>query len=303
MSASDRVQLPLTRAAAIVVTCAAIACATVACSADAPTRSSAAESLPIAFSYDRDISVASADGATVHPLGIDGVLPEWSPDGRTLLFLDYGVDKTTLWIANEDGTNRQRLNTGVGTVSAGTWSPDGRSIAFYRQQQNAYPQLIVMRLDGSQLRVVSDSAELSGYAPSWSTTGRIAFSRPTGSIWTVNPDGTQLTRTISISGDTFFTYPKWSHDGRMLTFIASLPSPTGYGNERILIANGDGTGRHFVTDGPHDERPVFSRGGESILFDRVTAGCHLFKVAVAGGAPIDLTPGRTHGECFGASSR
>src|SRR4051794_23485197 len=110
MSASDRVQLPLTRAAAIVVTCAAIACATVACSADAPTRSSAAESLPIAFSYDRDISVASADGATVRSLGIAGILPAWSPDGRTLLFSEVGLVQWTLWTANEDGSNRRLLN-------------------------------------------------------------------------------------------------------------------------------------------------------------------------------------------------
>lgn len=85
--------------------------------------------------YARNLVVADADGSDQHVL-VRGIAPEtneapyvghpdWSPDGKRIV---YDSPRGMEWIKS-DGTGQEVLTT---TGGAGTFSPDGRSIAFVR---------------------------------------------------------------------------------------------------------------------------------------------------------------------------
>lgn len=58
----------------------------------------------------------------------DGISPQWSPDGRRLLFLKAG----SVWIVNADGKGKFRLLAGPVPENLFSWSQDGKRIAFVR---------------------------------------------------------------------------------------------------------------------------------------------------------------------------
>lgn len=60
------------------------------------------------------------------------VTPSWSPDGKSLTYASIADATTTnatqhdLWLVNSDGTGRQRLTDGVGTVLSPAFASSGR---------------------------------------------------------------------------------------------------------------------------------------------------------------------------------
>lgn len=85
--------------------------------------------------YARNLVVADGDGSDQHVL-VRGIAPEtneapyvghpdWSPDGKRIV---YNSPRGLEWIKS-DGTGQEVLTT---TGGAGTFSPDGQSIAFVR---------------------------------------------------------------------------------------------------------------------------------------------------------------------------
>ena len=77
-----------------------------------------------------------AAGAVARPItdvSVDGLAPEWSPDGG-LIALRAGValDQQALYVVRPDGTGLTRLSRGARAVDLCKidWTPDGRSIVF-----------------------------------------------------------------------------------------------------------------------------------------------------------------------------
>ncbi len=54
-----------------------------------------------------------------------------SPDGRELLFHSLRTGNRDLWVMGIDGTNLRRVTHSPIEEYSGTWSPDGRSVAYY----------------------------------------------------------------------------------------------------------------------------------------------------------------------------
>jgi dipeptidyl aminopeptidase/acylaminoacyl peptidase len=71
------------------------------------------------------LSLVRTDGSDPHTIGVDGDAPDWSSDGKHLVY----VHESSLWVVDPDGENAHRL---IPDAHAPAWSRDGEAIAFLR---------------------------------------------------------------------------------------------------------------------------------------------------------------------------
>lgn len=71
------------------------------------------------------ISLIKPNGSEAHTIGVNGDAPDWSPDGKHLVY----VHESALWVVDPDGANAHRL---IPDGHSPAWSRDGKAIAFLR---------------------------------------------------------------------------------------------------------------------------------------------------------------------------
>lgn len=81
--------------------------------------------------------------------------PDWSPDGKAILFSD-GVRMYTI---SPDGTGQRQISIGRGQFLGGSWSSDGTVIAYdyYPGRAGTKQQVWAMAADGTGARPLSDA--------------------------------------------------------------------------------------------------------------------------------------------------
>jgi TolB protein len=159
------------------------------------------------------IHVMNADGSDVRLIvgsdSFDVLSPDWSPDGSRIVFTGWndGVTEPDLFSIALDGSDLTNL-TGTPEVDeeAPAWSPDGSLIAFISRPVGSSGGAIdLITADGTpagRVPEIGDAVVVDEL--DWSPDGRfIAFlsdlavtdSDTDGDldVWTVRPDGTQLT--------------------------------------------------------------------------------------------------------------
>lgn len=301
------------------------------CGGDAPTMPTAnstpvdvnADRIEIVFAYwpgalsvptTMDLFQSTKDGRLTAPVISTSDIehdPEWSRDGSRLSFTRTTNDRAgvaSIWIADADGSGLRRLV--VDPISppdsyndqwGATWSPDGASIAFHRTIGTTEEGLAVINADGTGLRWILQDINVG--RPSWSVNGLIAFSNG-GSIWTIRPDGSGLTR-VTTSGRA--VVPRWSRDGRRLAFVEDVGTANATAYD-IVTMRADGSDRRTIATGGNNIDPSWSPDDMFILFDHAELTqsgwvCTLRKVASTGGAILNLTPDRGVGSCGGSAWR
>ena len=101
----------------------------------------------------------------------DGDNPDWSPNGRWILFhsqVDDPSHQAQIFLIHPDGTGRKKItHFKRGTFLGGySFSPDGTSIVFAKGREGSRLHVYVMQLNGSHVRRVTRS-KLWDSAPDW----------------------------------------------------------------------------------------------------------------------------------------
>jgi TolB protein len=186
----------------------------------------------ITVGYDRDepvrqpaLFLVGSDGSGLRRLSPRGVRdedPEWSPDGRRIVFTRTGdlVDGlgNDIWVMNADGSGTRRLTRHPVLDREATWSPDGRSIAWVRSWPAAV-HVFVMNADGTrQHRLLR--AKLETTSPAWSPDGRLlaVTGFHTKKVYTVRPDGSAIVEVVRRAD--FDTEVDWAPDGARIAYSA-----------------------------------------------------------------------------------
>jgi TolB protein len=102
--------------------------------------------------------------------------PNWSPTGDKILYQKFSDGQWDIWIMNIDGTNHQKVTSGSGDKTDGSFSPDGQWIVYSSNELGLeFANLFIKEVsEGNSNRIT----HYEGYdgAPSWSPDGRkIAF--------------------------------------------------------------------------------------------------------------------------------
>ena len=198
----------------------------------------------------------------------------WSPDGTRLTcesWDDASPGRDGLYtISPRDGNVLARVTANPlgGHDVTGSYSPDGRRIAFTRFDGNGDSAgLFTVRTDGRGLRQITPDGMLLNIGADWAPRGAtIIFSRHVtpdarGSLWLVQANGSDL-HELRIHGlgcggpiadpEGFGCHgPRWSPDGTRLVF-AGNSSATG---SNLYTANADGSNLEQITTDGDDDNP------------------------------------------------
>ncbi|MFO0907540.1 MAG: biopolymer transporter Tol [Isosphaeraceae bacterium] len=230
--------------------------------------------------------------------GLDKERPEWSRDGRFLLFSRQDSTGAAIWlhVAERDGDrlkSLRRLTDRKAPEYHGTFSPDGARVLFAAitlsgTQGNL--DIAIVNTDGSSERtLVGDQGKLAHQDwPSWSPDGRrIAFSSThegNQEIYLAQADGTNLTRLTQSPG--IDTHPVWSPDGQSIAFATDR-----WGGMEVATVKVDGSSLARLTRSPGlDDYPAWSPDGRHLAFVSNRDG--QFEVYLAradGSGPTNLT--------------
>ena len=174
-------------------------------------------------SKSRSVFTMDIDGSNVKKLTDNEYYeesPSWSPNGKQIIFTRQLRDKndTThaangeIFIMDSDGSNVKRLTNKVGYDSGSVFSPNGKQIAFYGNNEEKW-DIYIMNSDGSELTNLTNET-IECYSPSWSPDGKwivyTAGEKNNYDLWLINvktKEKRQLTKTTYRN-----EHPTWSYN-------------------------------------------------------------------------------------------
>jgi Tol biopolymer transport system component len=229
---------------------------------------------------DADVWIANADGSGQRPLAAgEGWqwLPRWSPDGASIAFTaesrggpmmttgplgpetgfgplgpgfgDVAVgdrpDADLMVIAADGASPPLPITDAPGDDRSGSWSPDGRRLAF-DATRDGNTEIYVVDVDGSNpIRLTDNPAE--DWSPSWSPDGsRIAFaSDRTGiaQVWVMPADDGEPVQLTDLPHA--HNGPAWSPDGTRIAYQEWVD-----GEQQIWSMAADGSDKRSLSDSP-----------------------------------------------------
>lgn len=182
------------------------------------------------------------------------------------------------------GNNLKRLTKELGYDAEGSYSPDGKEIAFasnrtgyseklspeektlFQKDPSSQMEIYIMNADGSNLRRLTNSLGYDG-GPFFSADGKkITWRRfdstgATAEIFTMNKDGSDQKAVTQLKAMSWAPY--FHPSGKYLVFTSSI---TGYTNFELFIVDSEGKNKpvRVTYEDDFDGLPVFSPDGKKI---------------------------------------
>jgi Tol biopolymer transport system component len=146
--------------------------------------------------------------------------PQFSPDGKRVVFQSTRSGTSEIWVCDSDGSNPRQLSFSNRWAYNPQWSPDGREITF-ESGLEGHPAVYVMSAEGGRPRRLTTGASVDAL-PSWSKDGKWIYfvSTRTGTwqLWKMPPAGGQPVQLTKKGADA----ARESPDGKSLYYTKSL---------------------------------------------------------------------------------
>ncbi len=220
----------------------------------------------------KEIYISDYDGANQRRITINrtlNIMPNWSPDGRSIAYTSYRKTLPDILISNIFVGTLEEPAKGVGQNFLPVFSPDGKQIAFM-SNRDGNSELYVMNRDGSGVRRLTDNPAIDS-TPTWSPTGtQIAFTSDrtgTPQIYVVGADGAGLRRLTFDSS--YADRATWSPAPYNEIAYASR---TGPGFDIKILGLADGQTRQITFGEGTNESPAWSPNGRHLAFVSTRAG-------------------------------
>lgn len=182
--------------------------------------------------------------------GYDGQA-RWSPDGNSIAFTSDRDGAIGLFIMTPmTGNDIRKLSfehsKNVG-FSQPVWSPNGKWIAYRKQNERAKADLWLVDVDKNKHRQLTNNDKFDDDLPNWSPDSNklIYQSRRNReyNIYLYNINSNKESKLTNLpSAD---ARPRWSNQGNEIVFL-STRGPSG--RTQVFIMNEDGSRQHGITD-------------------------------------------------------
>jgi tricorn protease len=193
-----------------------------------------------------------------------------SPSGTRAVFEARGEIYT---VPAEKGNVRNLTRTPAIAERDPSWSPDGKSVAFFSDESGEYALHVVDQTGlGTVKKIDLGKPGSFFYGPTWSPDSKkIAFTDKRLNLWYVDVEK-PTAAPVKVDADLYDAWgvlmtPAWSPDSKWLTFTKFLPN-----HMRAVFVHSLESGKSSqITDGLSDARfPVFDKGGKVLYFTAST---------------------------------
>jgi dipeptidyl aminopeptidase/acylaminoacyl peptidase len=199
--------------------------------------------------------------------------PDWSPDGKTIVFVSNISGRNNLWLVPAEGGWPTQLTVSDQRQTGVAWSPDGRWIA-YQSDYDGDEQwdIFIVSPKTGQVVNLTNTREIAEEDPTWSPDGRyLAYMvKPkTSSVFEIDIFDMVMRKVQHLTSDTpkdkMNMGPVWSKDGKWIAYTQHQAKGTDSNLFVAEVATGKST---LLTD--HSGEQVytvdaFSPDGKKLL--------------------------------------
>jgi len=159
------------------------------------------------------LPLSGGEGTRITDNFDDPAFPEWSPDGKRIVYQSYKDGNYHIWSMKPNGEDKQKLTSGYFDYREPTYSPDSSKIAFSSDKGGNY-DIWVLDIETEELSQWTDSSDEKS-EPTWSPDGEeIAYINGTN----IEATDSSGNKRILIESKEKISSPSWSPDGEKIAY-------------------------------------------------------------------------------------